>query len=50
MNQRIQIFFAVYNFYLDLEIFIVLNVTVQFASYYYMVKYITCNPMIEEVL
>ncbi len=38
------VFYAVYNFYLNLEIFIVLNVTVQFASYYYMVRYITCNP------
>lgn len=44
------VFFAVYNFYLNLEIFIVLNVTVQFASYYYMVKYITCNPAKEEIL
>ena len=44
------VFFAVYNFYLNLEIFIILNVTVQFGSYYYMVKYITCNPAREEIL
>ncbi len=35
------VFFAIYNFYMPMEIFILLNVTVQFASYYYMVKYIT---------
>lgn len=43
------VFFAVYNFYLNLEIFIVLNVTIQFVSYYYMVRYITCKPEKEEV-
>ena len=36
------IFFAIYNFYLNLQIFIILNVTIQFACYYYMVGYITC--------
>ena len=36
------IFFAVYNFYLKMEVFTIFNLTVQFASYYYMVKYITC--------
>ena len=45
------VFFAVYNFYLNLQIFIILNVTVQFAGYYYMVRYITCNSYIRhEVL
>jgi hypothetical protein len=44
------VFYAVYNFFINLEVFLILNVTVQFASYYYMVKYITCNSEIEEVL
>ena len=43
------VFYAVYNFYFNLEIFIVLNITVQFASYYYMVRYITCDVIREEV-
>ena len=42
------VFYAVYNFYLNLEIFMVLNVTVQFISYYYMVIYITSNSNIED--
>lgn len=44
------VFYAVYNFYLNLEIFIVLNVIAQFVSYYYMVKYINSNPKTEEVI
>lgn len=43
------VFYAIYNFYFNLEIFIVLNITVQFASYYYMVRYITCDVIMEEV-
>ncbi|MEO8235404.1 MAG: hypothetical protein ABI549_08325 [Flavobacterium sp.] len=39
------VFFAIYNFYLNLEIFIILNVIAQFASYYYMVKYVTSNSL-----
>lgn len=39
------IFFAISNFYLQMDIFVVFNVTVQFASYYYMVKYITCDEI-----
>ncbi len=42
------VFYAVYNFYLNLEVFIIFNVTVQLVSYYYMVRYITCNPNIED--
>jgi len=33
--------YAIYNFYMDLEIFNIFNVAAQFASYYYMIKYIT---------
>lgn len=43
------VFFAIYNFYLNLEVFVVLNVIAQFTSYYYMVRYITTrNPEKEE--
>ncbi|MFM9987552.1 hypothetical protein [Flavobacterium sp.] len=42
-------FFAVYNFYLNMEIFIILNVIVQFASYFYMVKYVTNNSVLQEI-
>ncbi len=42
------VFFAIYNFYLKIEIFISLNVAGQFISYYYMVKYITsANDLLE---
>lgn len=37
------VFFAISNFYLQMDVFIIFNITVQFASYYYMVKYITCE-------
>lgn len=44
------IFFAVSNFYLQMDVFVIFNLTVQFASYYYMVKYITCvEPIKVEV-
>lgn len=39
------VFFAVYNFYLKMDIFILFNVTAQFASYFYMVKYFTSKPV-----
>ena len=39
------VFFAVYNFYLQMDIFILFNVTAQFASYFYMVKYFTSQPV-----
>ena len=43
------VFFAIYNFYLKIEIFISLNVTGQFVSYYYMVRYIgTPNDLINQ--
>ena len=41
------VFFAVYNFYLSMQIFIILNVTAQFVSYYYMVKYVTNNSLLK---
>lgn len=43
------VFFAIYNFYLKIDIFVSLNVAGQFISYYYMVKYITStNDLLEE--
>ncbi|EMY3481849.1 hypothetical protein AAIP36_000049 [Flavobacterium psychrophilum] len=44
------VFFVIYNFYLNLVIFMFLNVTIQFISYYYMVKYITSNSKKEILL
>lgn len=37
------IFFVIYNFYMRLEIFILINLAAQFISYYYMVNFITTN-------
>lgn len=42
------VFFAIYNFYLKIDTFISLNVTGQFVSYYYMVRYITINNVLPE--
>lgn len=42
------VFFAIYNFYLKIDAFISLNVTGQFVSYYYMVRYITTNNILTE--
>ncbi|WP_300569224.1 lysoplasmalogenase family protein [Flavobacterium sp.] len=44
------IFFAIYNFYLKMEVFTIFNVTVQFASYYYMVKYFTSKVEVQDVI
>lgn len=36
------IFYSIHNFYEKIMIFYILNLTLQFLSYYFMVKYITC--------
>lgn len=42
------VFFAIYNFYLKMEIFIILNLAAQFISYYYMIEYITSTKHLED--
>lgn len=37
------IFYTIYNFYLPMEVFIIVNLIAQFISYYYMVHYITAK-------
>lgn len=43
------VFFAIYNFYLKMEIFILFNLIAQFASYFYMVKYFTSKSISQEI-
>lgn len=43
------VFFALYNFYLKMAVFTIFNVTVQFASYYYMIKYFTSDVVNREI-
>ncbi len=43
------VFFAIYNFYLKMEVFVIFNLAAQFISYYYMVKYITFNKVNNEI-
>lgn len=43
------VFFAIYNFYLKMEIFILFNLISQFASYFYMVQYFTSKPVSQEI-
>jgi hypothetical protein len=43
------VFFAIYNFYLKIEIFILFNLFAQFTSYYFMVKYFTSKSILQEI-
>lgn len=39
------IFYTIFNFYLQMQVFIVVNLIAQFVSYYYMVRYITAKKI-----
>lgn len=42
-------FYALFNYYIKLDAFNILNMITQFASYYYMVKYITSKSIKESI-
>lgn len=42
-------FYALFNYYIKLDAFSILNMITQFASYYYMVKYITSKSIKESI-
>lgn len=37
------VFYVVYNFYMNMIVFLMLNLSAQFISYFYMVKYVTAS-------